>query len=114
MTTLYGIKNCDTMKKAMKWLNDNDINYRFHDYRKDGLSLEWLQCAEAALTWHALLNKRGTTFRQLSDEQKANLCRETALELMLAHPAMIKRPVLVADERWQLGFKADEYQAFFA
>lgn len=111
--TLYGIKNCDTIKKARKWLTDNHIDYQFHDYRTDGLSAEWLAEAESQLGWQQLLNKRGTTFRQLSDEQKNSLNQANALILLLEQPAMIKRPLLIHNNQYFLGFKADQYQQIF-
>lgn len=113
MTTLYGIKNCDTIKKARQWLTLQQINYQFVDYRTDGLSLAQLQDFAAACTWQQLLNTRGTTFRQLPDSDKADLTEQKALALMLAQPAMIKRPLLVHNGRYLLGFKASEYQQFF-
>ena len=113
MTTLYGIKNCDTIKKARKWLEQQQIDYQFHDYRVDGLDAEWLTQAEQHLGWEKLLNTRGTTYRKLSDEQKAGMNKDKALALMLEHPAMIKRPVLVSDGRYHLGFKADDYLGLF-
>ncbi len=112
-TTMYGIKNCDTIKKARKWLEANEIDFDFHDYRKDGIDIDMLSKFEAALGWENLLNKRGTTFRKLDDDQKADLNRDKALALLLEHPAMVKRPVLISDEQYQLGFKAEQYQAFF-
>lgn len=111
--TMYGIKNCDTIKKAQKWLQANDIEFQFHDYRKDGIERELLEQLEGQLGWENLLNKRGTTYRQLDDNQKADMSRDKALDLLIEYPAMIKRPVLVNDEQYQLGFKADQYQAFF-
>jgi Spx/MgsR family transcriptional regulator len=112
-TTMYGIKNCDTIKKARKWLEANEISFDFHDYRKDGIDIDMLNKFEAALGWENLLNKRGTTFRKLDDDQKADLNREKALALLLEFPAMVKRPVLISDEQYHLGFKADQYQGFF-
>jgi len=112
-TTMYGIKNCDTIKKAQKWLQANEIDFQFHDYRKDGIDETMLVEFEAKLGWENLLNKRGTTYRQLSDEQKADLNREKAIALLIEFPAMVKRPVLVTDGQYQLGFKADQYQALF-
>lgn len=120
--TMYGIKNCDTIKKAQKWLQTNDIDFQFHDYRKDGIDLAMLQTFAEQLGWENLLNKRGTTYRNLTDEQKAALTDQSsdpkateqlALDLLVQNPAMVKRPVLVADDKYQLGFKADQYQAFF-
>ncbi|KKC98937.1 ArsC family reductase [Photobacterium halotolerans] len=113
-TIAYGIKNCDTIKKMKKWLDEQGIEYRFHDYRVDGLDRNLLETFEAELGWEALLNKRGTTFRQLSDEQKNTLNRDSALTLMLEQPAMIKRPLLVHNQSYHLGFKPDQYQAIFA
>ncbi|MFT2090679.1 ArsC family reductase [Paraglaciecola sp. 2405UD69-4] len=114
MTTLYGIKNCDTIKKAKAWLSANNVEFTFHDYRADGLELEWLQNAEQALGWEQMLNKRGTTFRQLSDEQKQNINKESAMSLMLEHVAMIKRPILIHNNQYFIGFKADQYSEVFA
>ncbi len=114
MTTLYGIKNCDTIKKAKAWLDANDIVYAFHDYRKDGIQQDWLEQTEQALGWEVLLNKRGTTYRQLSDEQKDNIDQASAIALMLEHPAMIKRPVLIHQHQYFVGFKAEQYQEIFS
>jgi Spx/MgsR family transcriptional regulator len=114
MTKLYGIKNCDTIKKARKWLNNNAIDFQFHDYRVDGLDTTWLNTAESHLGWEALLNKRGTTFRQLSDEQKSHLNKNKALDLLANHPAMIKRPLLIHVGKYHLGFNESQYQEIFA
>ncbi|MEP2652077.1 MAG: ArsC family reductase [Paraglaciecola sp.] len=114
MTTLFGIKNCDTIKKARAWLTAQEIEFTFHDYRKDGLELQWLQQAEQNLGWEQMLNKRGTTFRQLSDEQKQNIDKESAMALMLEHEAMIKRPILIHNDNYFIGFKADQYSEVFA
>lgn len=114
MITLFGIPNCDTIKKAKKWLNENNIDYQFHDYRKDGIEADWLSATEAKLGWESMLNKRGTTFRQLSDEQKATIDRETSLALMLAQPAMIKRPILINNDEYHIGFSAAIYSKVFA
>lgn len=112
-TTVYGIKNCDTIKKALKWLDAEGKPYAFHDYRKDGINQEMLSTFVEKLGWEALLNKRGTTFRTLSDEQKNNLDESNAIALMLVYPAMIKRPLLVHGDTYHLGFKPAEYQAIF-
>ncbi|MBE0363294.1 arsenate reductase [Pseudoalteromonas ulvae UL12] len=114
MTLMYGIANCDTIKKAKKWLDSQNVSYQFHDYRKQGLTAELLQTFEAQLGWEQLVNKRGTTYRALTDEQKAGLNKDTALALLLEHPAMIKRPLLVHQEHMHLGFKAEQYQEIFA
>lgn len=113
MTTLFGIKNCDTIKKAKKWLEANDVEFVYHDYRSDGIEEAWLVKTESELGWKNLLNQRGTTFRQLEDEQKADLDAEKAIKLMLAAPAMIKRPVLIKGQHYFLGFKPEQYQQIF-
>ena len=112
--TLYGIKNCDTIKKAKKWLESNNIDYTFHDYRDDGIEKPWLVETEKNIGWELLLNKRGTTFRQLADDVKDNVNQTSAIDLMLEQPAMIKRPVLIKDNQYFLGFKADQYAEIFA
>ena len=93
-------------------LTAHQIEFTFHDYRSDGLEPEWLINAEQALGWEQMLNKRGTTFRQLSDEQNIN--KDTALTLMLEHVAMIKRPILIHNDHYYIGFKADQYSEIFA
>ena len=110
MHTLYGISNCNTVKKAKDWLEDNNIEYQFHDYRKQGLTTELLNSFEAALGWDVLLNKQSTSWRKLSDEQKSNISKQTALQYMLDTPTLIKRPVLDAGEKMIAGFKAENYQ----
>ena len=112
-TFLYGIPNCDTIKKAKKWLADNNITYAFHDYRKDGIEADFLASAEAELGWEAMLNKRGTTFRQLSDEDKSDIDKEKALKLLLLHPAMVKRPILFHNNAYHIGFKPAQYEEIF-
>lgn len=106
---VYGISNCDTIKKAKKWLSDNMVAYQFHDFRKDGLEAEQLEMWVEALGWEVLLNKRGTTWRKLPEEDQADLDSAKATRLMLEHPAMIKRPVLVTAEEILVGFKPEEY-----
>ncbi|MFA5982660.1 MAG: ArsC family reductase [Methylococcaceae bacterium] len=110
MYTLYGIKNCDTVKKARKWLENNNVSYEFHDFRVDGLSQEQLTLFIEHLSWEKLLNRSSTSWRQLSSEQQSQLNTEKALTLMLATPTLIKRPILVADDKYLLGFKAEQYQ----
>lgn len=109
--TLYGIKNCDTVKKARAWLDGQGIAYTFHDYKVSGIDRARLQqwCNEHG--WQTVLNRAGTTFRQLEDAQKADLDHAKAIALMLAQPSMIKRPVLELGERTLVGFKADDYRA---
>lgn len=114
MTTMYGIPNCDTIKKAKKWLEANGTPFDFHDYRKDGVDANWLKQASEELGWENLLNKRGTTYRQLTDEQKADMDEAKALSLLAENPAMIKRPVLEHESKLHLGFKAQQYEDIFA
>lgn len=112
--TLYGIPNCDTVKKARRWLDARGVAYRFHDWRKDGVDTTLLAALEQAVGWERLLNRAGTTFRALPDADKANLDAAKALALMTAHPAMIRRPVLVDGAQAPLvGFKEAEWDARF-
>ncbi|NMS64034.1 ArsC family reductase, partial [Vibrio parahaemolyticus] len=92
--TMFGIPNCDTIKKAKKWLEAEDIAYDFHDYRKQGIDAEMVSEFCRALGWEQVLNKRGTTYRQLAQEQKDTLNEENAIALLVENPAMIKRPIL--------------------
>lgn len=107
--TLFGIKACDTMKKARTWLDEHGVSYDFHDYKTAGIHREQLQrwCAEHG--WQTVLNRAGTTFRKLDDSQKANLDEAKAIELMLAQPSMIKRPILDLGNRTLVGFKPELY-----
>lgn len=111
---MYGIKNCDTIKKARRYLEDNGVNYQFHDYRVDGISDELLSTFLENIDWETLVNKRGTTWRKLTDAEKSAVTdAASAKKVLLTEPAMIKRPVLVsADHRYLVGFNADEYQRF--
>ena len=114
MITLYGIKNCDTMKKARAWLDAHGIVYEFHDYKASGIDRDLLAlwCKEHG--WEVILNRAGTTFRALPDTSKGALDTEKAIALMLAQPSMIKRPVLDLGKRRIVGFKPDIYQAALA
>lgn len=107
--TIYGIRNCDTMKKARLWLDENGIAYRFHDYRADGIDAATLQHWAERVGWEKLLNKAGTTFRKLPDEAKQGLDRDKAIALMVEQPAMIKRPVLTHPGGILVGFKPGDY-----
>ena len=111
---LYGIKACDTMKKARTWLDEQQITYAFHDYKSVGIDRANLEkwCNEHG--WQTVLNRAGTTFRKLDDAQKADLDQAKAIELMLAQPSMIKRPVLDLGDKTLVGFKPDNYQAALA
>ncbi len=113
MPTLYGIKNCDTIKKARKWLDQNGIDYRFHDYREDGLTTELLKNFLARSDWQTLLNQHSTSWRQLDTGQKSDLNEDKALKLMLETPTLIKRPVLYTEDNLIVGFKAEQYQVEF-
>jgi len=114
MTTLYGIANCDTIKKARKWLKDNDVNYTFHDYKKRGVPEKELKQWIKQAGWEVLLNKRGTTWRKLDDSVKDLVNEKSAIHIMLENASIIKRPVLVQGKDILVGFKADEYASFFA
>lgn len=111
---LYGIPNCDTVKKARRWLDDHGVAYRFHDFRKDGLESTRLEGWIDALGWEKLLNKSGTTFRKLPDAQKEGLDAAAAEALMLDQPAMIRRPVVEGGGEPGVGFSADDWQKRFA
>lgn len=110
---LYGIKNCDTIKKARNWLTEHNIDYQFIDHRVDGLDPNQLKVWLAQLGWEAVLNKRGTTYRGLTEQQKADLNAQTAFELLLANPVMIKRPLLQRGEQRVLGFNDALYNELF-
>ena len=111
--TLYGIANCDTIKKAKTWLQDHEIDFEFHDYRKQGLEPELLQTWVRDLGWEALVNRRGTTWRQLTPEVKNSIDTDSAIEIMLANPAIIKRPLLAINDRRYLGFSDEQYSQIF-
>ena len=107
---LYGIPNCDTVKKARTWLGQNGHAYTFHDYKKSGADRGQVEAWVAAHGWEVVLNRKGTTFRALPDADKADLTATRAVELMLANPSMIKRPVLdLGDGRTLVGFKPDDW-----
>lgn len=113
MTTLYGISNCDTVKKAIKWLKDQSIEYTFSDFRKDGLTAGQVKSWANALGWEALLNKRSTTWRQLPDADKAGIDEASAIRLMTENPTLIKRPVLEHGATTLIGFSEARYQELF-
>jgi len=113
MIDVYGIPNCDTVKKARKWLEAEGRDYTFHDYKKEGVDAGKLVGWTDAVGWEVLLNKRGTTFRKLDEADKQDLDAKKAIALMLAQPSMIKRPVIEADGRILVGFKPDLYEQFF-
>ena len=109
--TIYGIKACDTMKKARAWLDSRGIPYAFHDYKVQGIERAALRGWVKRLGWELLLNRAGTTFRKLPDSSKADLDAEKALSLMVAQPSMIKRPVLEAGGGLIVGFTPEKYAA---
>ena len=110
---LYGIPNCDTVKKARVWLEERGVGYVFHDYKKAGIDRASLERWVGELGWEAVLNRSGTTFRALPDADKADLTASKAVELMLAQPSMIKRPILDLGDRRVAGFKPEAYAALF-
>ena len=113
-TTLYGIPNCDTVKKARTWLLDNGIDFTFHDFKKQGLTPELVRGWLNDLDWETLVNRKGTTWRNLPDERKASITdADSALALMLEHPSVIKRPVLQGAGPVSVGFSPDAFGARF-
>lgn len=107
--TMYGIRNCDTIKKARAWLDARGLDYRFHDYKVEAVAREKLEAWCRELGWEAVLNRAGTTFRKLPEADKAGLDESRAIALMLAQPSMIKRPVLESGGKLLVGFKPDLY-----
>ena len=112
--TIYGIKACDTMKKARAWLDDHGVAYAFHDYKAAGIDRATLERWAGQVGWEVLLNRSGTTFRKLAEADKADLIQDKAIALMLEQPSMIKRPVLDVDGQLLVGFKPDAYAAKFS
>ena len=112
--TIFGIPNCDTMKKARAWLSKHAVEHHFHDYKKDGIERKRLESWCEDLGWETLLNRAGMTFRKLSAADKDPLDHKKAVTLMLAQPSLIKRPVLDVDGRLLVGFRPDQYEAVFA
>ncbi|MBU2871275.1 Spx/MgsR family RNA polymerase-binding regulatory protein [Colwellia sp. E2M01] len=113
MITLYGIKNCDTVKKATKWLEANDKAYQLYDFKKQPLTTELLTSFVELSDWSLLLNKRSTTFRNLPDEVKNNLTDDVIFAAVLEQPTLLKRPLLPLNNELHLGFKAEQYQVIF-
>ncbi len=111
--TIYGIKNCDTMKKARGWLEEHGVAYDFHDYKAVGIDRAHLEQWVEKAGWETVLNRAGTTFRKLPEADRENLTKEKAIALMLDQPSMIKRPVLEADGKLLIGFKPENYAAEF-
>jgi len=113
MTIIYGIKNCDTVKKTLKWLDNQEIQYTFHDFKTQGLSEELLSSFINKSDWSLLLNKRSTTFRNLTDEIKENLTDQVMFDAILSQPTLLKRPVLIHNDTLSVGFKEQQYQELF-
>ena len=111
--TVYGIKACDTMKKARSWLEANGVDYSFHDYKTQGVTPERVAAWIAQVGWEKVLNRNGTTFRKLAEGDRADLTAEKAIALMVANPLMIKRPIIESEGGLVLGFNPDDYQTAF-
>lgn len=110
-TTVYGIKNCDTMKKARAWLDGHGVEYDFHDYKVNGIDPAKLRGWIDSVGWEVLLNRAGTTFRKLPDAKKKDIDERRAIALMLEQPSMIKRPVLERGRKLLVGFSPEKYSA---
>ena len=113
MTRLYGIPNCDTMKKARKWLDSHGVAYEFHDYKKLGVDEQRLRAWVKQAGWEVLLNRRGMMWRKVPDDVKAAIDEASAIGLMLSTPSIIKRPVLEHDGVLRVGFREADYEALF-
>jgi len=113
MITLYGIPNCDTVRKARRWLDAQDINYQFHNFRKEGLQASLLQEWEAELGWETLINRRGTSWRKLPEQTRKEIDQSSAIQLMLENPTLIKRPILDLGNSRHVGFSETQYQELF-
>ena len=110
MPILYGIKNCDTVKKARRWLEDHAVEYQFHDFRQDGLDKKQLSSWVEKLGWEAIVNKRSTTWRNLSDKEKEITTNAQAIKILLANPTLIKRPIVEKNKTLLVGFKEAEFK----
>lgn len=110
MLNLYGIKNCDTVKKARRWLEDHGIEYQFHDFRQDGLDKKLLSSWVELLGWESVVNKRSTTWRNLTDKEKEISTNSQAVKLLAANLTLIKRPVVQNDKVLLVGFKESEFK----
>lgn len=111
---IYGIKNCDTVKKARKWLDEQGVPYDFHDFRKDGLDGPLLSRLEQSVGWETLLNRRGTTWRKLPEDVRDTIDAQSAHDIMLENPSIIKRPVVEHEGNVSVGFSADEWATRFS
>ena len=113
MTIMYGIPNCDTVKKARAWLGERGIEYTFHDFRKDGVNPVWLRAWVEEFGWETLVNRKGTTWRKLPEETRENMDEAIALVVMEELPSIIKRPLLDTGTRHVVGFSPDTYRELF-
>lgn len=113
MITVYGIKNCDSVKKACSWLKKNNIEYQFHDFRKDGLTQSKVKQWANLVDWEILLNRRGTTWRKLSNKERASINKTKAIKFMVEQPTLIKRPVVEHKREVIVGFSPDNYKQLF-
>ena len=111
MLKIYGIKNCDTVKRSRKWLDDHGYKYVFHDFRNDGLDTELLDRLVARIGWEQMINRRSTSWRQLADADREGLDEQKAKGLMLKYPTLIKRPVVEHNNRYSAGFSPDFFNA---
>ncbi|WP_346729498.1 ArsC family reductase [Marinomonas lutimaris] len=109
MIEIFGIKNCDTMKKAFRWLDENNLEYCFHDYKKEGVGEAIAKAWVEELGWESIINKRGTTWRKLDEETKNTMDNNSAIQTMIAQPSIIKRPLVIVNESIYLGFNAEDY-----
>lgn len=109
MVEIYGIKNCDTMKKVFKWLEAHNIEYNFHDYKKEGADTTILKKAINEHGWENIINRRGTTWRQLAKDTQDQMNDESAVSIAIENPSIIKRPLLIHNEKTHLGFKEETY-----
>ncbi len=113
MTTLYGISNCDTMKKARAWLDGRGIDYLFHDYKRAGLPETLARAWVAELGWEAVVNRRGTTWRRLPESVRASMDAESAVRVMIENPSIVRRPILDTGNARHPGFSPEQYQEIF-
>jgi Spx/MgsR family transcriptional regulator len=110
---IYGIKNCDTMKKAFHWLENHHVSYEFHDYKKEGADRAVLEQAFESHGWENVINRKGMTWRKLSDDVKETMNKDNAMTLAMEKPSVIKRPILIKDNMIELGFDARRYEDIF-
>ena len=112
-TSVYGIKNCDTVKKALRWLDDNGISYDFHDYKKEGADKALVQAAIERLGWENVINRKGTTWRALPEKLREQMTDKSALTAALENPSLIRRPMIVRGKSMELGFDEAAYKSLF-